>query len=126
MASAQDPDGEGVMELMVDGDIDLTEGVTYTMTFDIFNNLESPGEDIGEEILEEDDEHQIFFEFTDGVFSDPMGDGNIGAGNAADPVNYMDEDDNGNPVGLVTEWTAGDVSTGGTFRVRLQHQPDLN
>ena len=125
MASAEDPDGEGVMELTVDGDIDLTEGVTYTLTFDIFNNLESPGEDIGEEILEEDNEHQIFFEFTDGVFDSPTGDGNIGADSAADPVNYMDMDENSNPVGLVTEWTAGGASADGTFRVRLQHQPDL-
>ena len=126
MASAQDPDGEGVQELMIDDDINLTEGVTYTMTYEILNALDPDDvEDIGEEILEEDDEHQFYFEFTDGAFASPTGDGNIGAGNAADPINYMDQDDNGYPVGLVTEWTAGGASTDGTFRVRLQHQPDL-
>ena len=126
MASAQDPDGEGVLELEIDGPINLTEGVTYTMTFEILNALDADDvEDIGEEILEEDNEHQIFFSFTDGVFTSPTGDGNIGADSAADPVNYMDMDENGNPVGLVTEWTAGGASTDGTFRVRLQHQPDL-
>ncbi|MEO0571128.1 MAG: hypothetical protein AAF039_05435 [Bacteroidota bacterium] len=124
-ATATDPDGQGVLEIEVDGPINLTSGVTYTLTFDIFNNLESPGEDIGQEILEEDDEHQIFFAFTDGAFTSPMGDGNIGAGNAADPLNYMDEDDNGDPVGLVTEWTAGNALMDGTFRVNLQHQPGV-
>ena len=126
MASAQDPDGEGVLELEIDGPINLTAGVTYTMTFEILNALDADDvEDIGEEILEEDNEHQIFFEFTDEAFASPMGDGNIGAESAADPVNYMDMDENGNPVGLVTEWTAGGAPTDGTFRVRLQHQPDL-
>ena len=130
MATAQDPDGQGVLELEVDGPINLTSGVTYNLTFDIFNNLESPGEDIGAEIQEEDDEHQIFFAFSDGAFTSPMGDGNIGAGNAADPINYLDEDSvmqdgSGNPVGLLTEWTAGAALMDGMFTVRLQHQPDL-
>ena len=49
-ASAQDPDGEGVQELVVLDEIQLQAGTNYTLTFDIMNNLETPGEDIGEEI----------------------------------------------------------------------------
>ena len=66
-ARAQDPDGEGVQELVVLDAINLSSGETYTLTFDIMNNLESPGEDIGEEIAEEDEEHQIFFAWTEGA-----------------------------------------------------------
>ena len=122
-ASAQDPDGEGVQELVVLDEIQLQAGTNYTLTFDIMNNLESPGESIGEEIAEEDDEHQIFFAWTEGAFSNPTGNGNID--NASDPVNYNDADGNGNPLGLNTSWTAGDPTTAASFTVRLQHQPDV-
>ena len=121
-ASAQDPDGEGVQELVVLDEIQLQAGTNYTLTFDIMNNLETPGEDIGEEIAEEDDEHQIFFAWTEGAFSNPTGNGNID--NASDPVNYNDADGNGNSLGLNTSWTTGSASNG-TFTVQLQHQPDV-
>ena len=122
-ASAQDPDGEGVQELVVLDEIQLQAGTNYTLTFDIMNNLETPGESIGEEIAEEDDEHQIFFAWTEGAFSNPTGNGNID--NASDPVNYNDTDGNGNALGLNTSWTAGDPTTAASFTVRLQHQPDV-
>ncbi len=122
-ASAQDPDGEGVQELVVLDEIQLQAGTNYTLTFDIMNNLESPGEDIGDEIAEEDNEHQIFFAWTEGAFSNPTGNGNID--NASDPVNYNDADGNGNPLGLNTSWTTGDPTTAAFFTVRLQHQPDV-
>ena len=121
-ATAQDPDGEGVQELQVSGSIGLATNASYTLTFEIMNNLETPGEDIGEEIAEEDDEHQLFFAWTEGAFSNPTGNGNID--NASDPVNYNDADGNGNPLGLNTSWTTAGASTG-TFTVRLQHQPDV-
>ena len=44
---------------------------------------------------------------------------------AADPLNYNDMDENGNPVGLNTTWTtSGTAISAGSFTVRLQHQPD--
>tara|TARA_B000000565_G_scaffold252640_1_gene228030 strand:+ start:494 stop:1096 length:603 start_codon:yes stop_codon:yes gene_type:complete len=122
-ASAQDPDGEGVLDLVVKDEIKLQSGTSYTLTFDIMNNLETPGEDIGDEIAEEDDEHQLFFAWTEGAFSNPSGNGNID--NASDPVNYNDSDGNGNPLGLNTSWTAGNPTTAASFTVRLQHQPDV-
>ncbi|MEM8509732.1 MAG: GTP cyclohydrolase [Bacteroidota bacterium] len=127
-ASAEDPDGEGISDLVVNDEINLAANTTYTLTYTIFNALVTPAENIGAEILDEDDEHQIFFSFTEGAFSDPMGDGNIGAANAADPINYLDEDSDaqdgsGNPVGLVTQWTTGAAQTGASFRANLQHQP---
>ena len=123
MASAEDPDGDGIEELEVRGGITLSPDTEYTLTFAISNALDPDDvEDIGEEILDEDDEHQIFFSFTEGAFTSPMGDGNIDM--ASDPLNYSDEDENGNPVGLSTSWTTGVASTG-TFTARLQHQPEI-
>ena len=123
-ARAQDPDGEGVQELAILDEISLDTNKTYTLTFEIMNNLETPGEDIGAEIAEEDDEHQLFFSFTDNAFSNPTGDGNID--NASDVINYNDVDGNNNPLGLSTTWITGaSAVSAGTFTVRLQHQPDV-
>ncbi len=124
-ASANDPDGLGVQELEVLDEITLDVNTTYTLTMEILNNLDpTDPEDIGEEVSEEDFEHQFFFSFSTGAFADPAGDGNID--NASDPLNYDDEDVNGNPVGLSTSWTtSGTTLTDGTFTARLQHQPDI-
>ena len=122
-ATAQDPDGAGVQELVVKDEIKLQSGTSYTLTMVVENCLESPCELMNEEIEEEDLEHQIFFAWTDGAFTSPVGNGNID--NASDPVNYNDTDSNGNPLGLNTSWTAGDATTAASFTVRLQHQPDV-
>lgn len=122
-ARAQDPDGAGVQELAILDEINLGIGKTYTLTYEIFNNLETPDEDIGEEIKDEDDEHQFFFSFTENAFTNPAGNGNID--NASDPINYNDND-GANPVGLSTTWTTSATAvTAGEFTVRLQHQPGV-
>ena len=124
-ASAQDPDGTGIQELQILGAITLAADTEYTLTYEILNALDPADiEDIGDEILEEDNEHQFFFSFTENVFANPTGNGNIDA--AADPINYNDADENGNPVGLSSTWTTSSTaSSGASFTVRLQHQPDV-
>ena len=77
-------------------------------------------------VEEEADEHQFFFEWTDGVFSNPTGNGNID--NKSDPVNYGSSvDSNGLPLGLTTSWTTSTTATTGTksFRILLKHQPEI-
>lgn len=125
MAKAKDPDGEGIQELQVLDAITLSTDTQYTLTYEILNALDpNDVEDIGEEILDEDHEHQFFFSFTEGAFTSPTGNGNIDT--ASDPLNYNDEDENGDPVGLSTSWTTSSTtSAGGAFTVRLQHQPDV-
>ncbi len=120
-ATATDPDGEGVLPLAPDGPINLLESTEYILTMSLFNSIE--GEDITEEINEEDDEHLFLFEFTDEIFASPAGDGN--RDNRNDPINYLDMDENGLPVGLETAWTTecGQEVTSGNFRVILKHQP---
>lgn len=123
-ATAQDPDGEGVRRLEVNGEISLDTSKSYTLTFEIMNNLESPGVDIGAEIKSEDNEHQVFFSFSEGAFSNPLGNGNIDK--PGDPIVYNDKDENGIVVGLNTTWeTSSTPLEEGTFTVQLQHQPDV-
>ena len=116
-----DEDGEGVGSPTID-EIELEEGVTYVMTIGLANTLGMEVEDVTEEIEEEADEHMFFFSFTDGIFSDPMGNGNVD--NRNDPLNYNDMDANGQPIGLSTIWTAGEhTASDGEFTVVLKHQP---
>lgn len=123
-ATWEDADGEGA-GAPVFAPFTLAANTTYTLTIDLLNAIDPDDiESITEEIEEEDDEHMFFFGFTDGLFSNPTGVGNLGAGNRAEPVNYEDDDDAGFPLGLETTWTTGDATTG-TFRVVLKHQPDI-
>ncbi len=121
VATYVDADGEGAGNPVL-SDIELTAGTTYTMAITMANTLETPAEDITEEVEKEGEEHQLFFSWTDGVFSDPSGTGNIGASGT---VNYNDQDDNGNPIGLSTTWTTSQSAETGEFRVMLKHQPDI-
>jgi hypothetical protein len=124
-ASAQDPDGTGIQELQILNAITLAADTEYTLTYEILNALDPADvENIGDEILEEDNEHQFFYSFTEGAFTNPTGNGNIDT--AADPINYNDQDENGNPVGLSSTWTTSSTaSSAASFTVRLQHQPDV-
>jgi hypothetical protein len=125
VVSASDPDGEGVQDIAADGPINLSAGESYTLELTLSNELADPADpayDITAEVEEEGDEHMFFFSWTNNVFADPEGNGNID--NRSDIINYNDQDANGLPLGLSTSWiTSGSAS--GTFRVVLKHQPDL-
>ncbi|MDZ7647364.1 MAG: hypothetical protein U5K54_09370 [Cytophagales bacterium] len=125
IVSATDPDGEGVQDLIIDGPINLAASKTYTLTVELINQLVAPTDpeyDITKEVKEEGDEHLFFFAWTDNVFSDPSGNGNVD--NRVDKINYNDEDDTGLPIGLSTTWTTFGSSAAGTFRIILKHQPE--
>ncbi len=130
-ALAEDPDGEGIQGLEIKDDIVLSVGKTYSLSIEAINELaehdddhgHDHGYDVTEEILEEADDHQVFFGFTEGAFSNPAGDGNID--NPSDPVNYSDQDSNGRPLGLSSSWTAGSGISNGSFRVVLKHQQGM-
>lgn len=126
VGTATDPDGEGVQDIEVDGPIDLKVGTTYTLALTLINELANPSDpeyNITDEVEEEGDEHMFFFSWTNNIFSDPAGNGNID--NRSDAVHYEDEDENGLPIGLTTEWTTTAGITSGSFRVVLKHQPAL-
>jgi len=126
VATATDPDGEGVQDITVDNPINLEAGNTYTLVITLINELAQPSDpayNISNEVEAEGGEHLFFFEWTNNVFSDPAGNGNFD--NRNDKVNYEDQDANAMPIGLQTAWTAGAPGASGTFRVVLKHQPGL-
>lgn len=115
---AKDPDGEGPQSLQSLQDITLIQNTTYTLEVFLQNTL--VGTDITTEVRKEKDEHMFFFEWPDGLFANPSGNGNVD--NRNDLVNYKDQDGNGFPLGLSTSWETGGASFG-RFRIVLKHQP---
>lgn len=103
--SFTDLDGDGPnAPVLVEGN--LAANTTYEGTIEFLNEVETPAEDITEEVVEEGDEHQVFY---------------IQTGSSAS-VAYDDEDDNGNPLGVLTTLETGDASTG-TLIITLRHEP---
>ena len=128
VVEAIDPDAEGVQEITATDSIRLFASRHYELQVQLFNELVEPAApefDVTVEIEEEGVEHLLLYAWTDGAFDSPSGDGNIDA--RADEVIYLDADDNGLPLGLLTGWTtkSGGASLKGNFRIVLKHQPDL-
>ena len=126
VVTATDPDGLGLLPLEVDETIQLAKNTSYSLAISLINQLADPSApeyNVTEEVSEEGAERMFFFSWTENVFSNPAGNGNID--NRNDLVNYDDEDDNGFPLGLATSWTTTDVSASGSLRVVLKHQPEL-
>lgn len=86
----------------------LQANTTYTGRMQFLNENEEPVEDITEEVVEEDEEHQVFFV----------------AENSLDvTTEYLDQDINGNPVGVDFRLITGEASTGNMTFV-LIHEGD--
>ncbi len=101
-----DPDGDGGnAPLITGGTLDANE--TYTGQLQLLNESVSPSESITEEIEEEDDEHQFFFDSDIAGLS----------------VSYNDQDGDGNPLGLRNTVTTGAAGSG-TLTVTLRHEPN--
>lgn len=106
----KDADGNGPNPPVVTVSNNLTANTVYNGSIVILDELDPNDiENITEEVLEEDDEHQFFFSAT----------------NAIATFAYSDMDENGNPVGLNFTLTTGDAGTG-IITVTLIHEPLKN
>ena len=79
----------------------------YDGAIELLNESQSPAVDITEEVMEESDEHQFFYTFS-----------NVNATSV-----YTDMDSNSNPVGIGTLLSTGTASEG-TITITLRHLPD--
>jgi hypothetical protein len=116
-AAFDDADGDGGEAPTVDP-INLATATTYDLTVRFQNKLETPAEEITDEVRDESDEHQLFFTGTavNGPASDQPG--------APLAHTYSDADGNGLPVGLSNAIV---TTTGtGTLTVVLRHLPPVN
>ena len=105
--TSRDLDGDGPNAPVVSVSGNFATGVVYNGTVKFLNELETPAEDITEEIHEEGDEHQIFYQHSGlGIFA------------------YGDQDVNGNPVGLQFTYTAAQAAATGNLTITLRHEPN--
>ncbi len=102
----QDLDGDGGNAGTITNGT-LAANTTYTGSMELLNESETPAEDVTEEINEEDEEHQFFFQVTTPDVT----------------IGYADVDGNNNPVGLATTVTTG-AAASGTMTVILRHEPN--
>ncbi|MBE98881.1 type 1 periplasmic binding fold superfamily protein [Flavobacterium coralii] len=107
--TSRDLDGDGPVAPVVTVSGDFSAGAAYTGSLTFLNETESPAESINAEIINEGDEHQIFFQQSGlGTFT------------------YTDEDENGNPIGLAFTYQAAAAPTTGTLTITLRHEPNKN
>jgi hypothetical protein len=118
VAEVDDPDGDGGNPPTIDS-IGLSAGTTYAVTVGFQNRLETPPEEITDEVHDEAVDHQIFFTgaAVNGPASDHPG--------AAITQAYADTDDNGLPIGLANTFTVAAASAG-DLTVTLRHMPPIN
>jgi hypothetical protein len=102
----QDLDGDGGNEPIITADT-LQANTQYFGQIRLLNEIQTPVEDIGEEVLEEGIEHQFFFiSSSDSVM-----------------VSYDDSDLNGNPIGLQSTLETKGIAEL-TLTVILRHEPN--
>jgi len=107
VASFEDIDGPGGDDGIATHPT-LSANTTYNVTVEFLNESVTPTDDITVEVEEEGDEHQVFFVTSSGLNFEHA---------------YLDEDTNGNPIGLNNTVVIGGESTG-TMEVVLVHQPN--
>ncbi|NNF04344.1 MAG: type 1 periplasmic binding fold superfamily protein [Rhodothermales bacterium] len=108
MFEASDPDGDGT-DFQI-GTLSLPADAVYSGTVEVYDDVND--ENLTDEIREEDDEHQFFFE-TGGADASRLA------------VTVDDTDENGLPVGLEYTLTVSAGEPGeATLRVILSHYDD--
>ena len=105
LLQSQDLDGDGPNAPVISVE-NLAANTTYAGSIELLNETETPAEDITEEVDEESDEHQFFFDVSGSIES----------------VTYSDTDGDGNPVGLSFVLVTGDAGDG-TIQITLRHEP---
>lgn len=104
--SFKDLDGDGGNDPVI-VHADLKANTEYKGVIELLNEQENPAGNVTEEVNEESDEHQFFFQNDiNGLH-----------------VHYMDQDKNGKPLGIKTHVVTG-AQGSGTLTVTLRHQPN--
>lgn len=105
-----DLDGYGPIDPVVTVSGPLTKNTVYTGTVSFLNELVSPAVNISEEIFNEAEQHQVFYQA-------PASFGNFV---------YNDTDANDKPLGLLFTFTTGSIAITGNMTLTLRHEPNKN
>lgn len=103
---SKDLDGDGPNAPVVTVAGNLLANTTYLGSVQFLNESVNPADNITEEILAEDEDHQIFYQLSSGLGT----------------IAYTDNDSNNNPVGLAITYQTNTVGSGNLI-VTLRHLP---
>lgn len=103
----KDLDGEGGQPPSKFDQIILDKQKVYDCSLEFLNESVSPADNITAEILEEGEDHEIFFNAT----------------NALVTFSNLSKDANNLPLGLTSTWTASNATGSGTLSITLKHKP---
>jgi hypothetical protein len=104
----RDLDGDGPNPPVITVSGSLAANTTYNASLELLDETESPAENKNEEITEESDEHQFFYQVTNNLAT----------------FAYSDFDDDSNPLGLSFTVTTGATTGTGTLTITLRHEPN--
>ena len=105
--TTKDLDGVGPDEPVTTVVGNFSENTIYDGTVAFLDESGEEVEDITQEVIEEADEHQVFYTVGEGL--------NI-------TTTYLDSDSNGNPLGVSITLETGEASSG-SLTVTLRHEP---
>lgn len=105
--TSRDLDGDGPNKPVVTVSSSLLTNLTYSGAVKFLNETVTPAEDITEEVEEEGEEHQLFFQVP----------------TALGTFTYTDDDVNAKPIGLNFTFTTKSAATGNLV-VTLRHLPN--
>ena len=107
----KDLDGEGANAPIITVSGAFAKNKTYNGVVTFKNELANPAEDITPEIVEEGEEHQIFYQKT----------GTLNAFKYGTAASNFDT--NGKPIGLQSVFTTTEAASG-TLTITLRHEPN--
>ena len=107
----KDLDGEGANAPVITVSSPFEKNKTYNGRVTFKNELANPAEDITPEIVEEGDEHQLFYQTT----------GTLNAFSYGTAASNFDK--NGKPVGLQSVFATTEAAAG-TLTITLRHEPN--
>jgi len=105
--TSRDLDGDGPDAPVVTASGNFAAGTTYSGAVTFLNELATPADNITAEILEEGEDHQIFFQQ-----------------NGLGTFTYTDTDANNHPIGLGFRYVANNAPATGSLIVTLRHLPN--
>jgi hypothetical protein len=102
----KDIDGPGGQAPTPFDSIIINANKTYSVSVQFLNEAVSPVDDITLEVNAESDDHQVYYESSTPALT----------------VTNLNNDANGLPLGITSNWTTGSVSKG-TMKITLKHKP---
>ena len=106
--TSRDLDGDGPnAPVITQTGGNFVNGISYSGTISFLNELANPVDNITEEVAEEAEDHQVFYQITN----------NLGT------FTYTDMDTDGKPIGLTFTFTTNNTGTG-SLVVTLKHLPN--